>query len=71
MIEVFSKGVLRTNYKELIILPTVCNYYLNPASLFLGVLWPRFQSIGAKEEKTTFPMLINSKSIFLLPIIKT
>ena len=71
MVIVFSKGVLRTNYKELIILPTVCNYYLNSVSLLLGVLLPRFQYIGAKAEKTTFPMLINSKSIFLLPINKT
>ena len=71
MIQVFSNGVLRTNYKELIILPTVYYYYLIAAGMLLRVLLPRFQSIGEKKEKITFPMLINSKSIFLLPINKT
>jgi hypothetical protein len=51
MVIVFSKGVLRTNYKELIILPTVCNYNLYTSLLILLVIIPSFSIHWDKSGK--------------------
>jgi len=51
MIQVLSKGVLRTNYKELIILPTVYYYYLPAACIVFKSIIASFSVHWGKRGK--------------------